>query len=90
MGIAMWIEVIGFAGSALAVLTYWMREMLPLRIVAVLAGICFLIYASALGSYPLILMEVTLLPINGYRLLELLRAGKAGQASPRIQGRRAA
>ena len=85
----MWIEVIGFAGSALAVLTYWMREMLPLRIVAVFGGICFLIYASALGSYPLILMEVTLLPINAYRLLELLRAGEAGRGPSRNQGRRA-
>ena len=31
----LWIEVIGFCGSALAILTYWMREMIPLRIVAV-------------------------------------------------------
>ena len=79
----MWIELIGFAGSALAVLTYWMREMLPLRVAAVLGCICFLIYATVLGSYPLILMEAMLLPINAYRLLELLRSDEAGQGSRR-------
>jgi len=74
-----WIEVIGFAGSGLAVLTYWMREMLPLRIAAVLGCICFLIYASFMGSYPLIVMEITLLPIDAYRLLELLRRAEPAE-----------
>jgi Bacterial inner membrane protein len=68
-----WIEVIGFCGSALAILTYWMREMIPLRIVAVLGCVCFLAYALLIGAYPLIVMEAILLPINLYRLAELLR-----------------
>lgn len=68
-----WIEVIGFCGSALAILTYWMREMIPLRIVAVLGCLCFLAYALLIGAYPLIVMEAILLPINLYRLAELLR-----------------
>ena len=68
-----WIELIGFCGSILAVWTYWMREMIPLRIVAVLGCICFLTYGILIRSYPLIAMEATLLPINAYRLLQLLR-----------------
>ena len=73
----LWIEVIGFCGSALAILTYWMREMIPLRIVAVAGCVCFLSYGFLIGSYPLILMEATLLPINLYRLVELLRPTRA-------------
>lgn len=72
-----WIEVIGYCGSALAVLTYWMREMIPLRIAAVAGCVCFLSYGLLIGSYPLILMEATLLPINLYRLVELLRPTRA-------------
>ena len=72
-----WIEVIGYCGSALAILTYWMREMIPLRIAAVAGCVCFLSYGLLIGSYPLILMEATLLPINLYRLVELLRPTRA-------------
>lgn len=75
-----WIEVIGFCGSLLAILTYWMRAMIPLRIAAVLGCLCFLVYALLIGSYPLILMEATLLPINLYRLAELLRPARSTRA----------
>jgi uncharacterized protein with PQ loop repeat len=69
-----WVEYIGFCGSALAVWTYWMREMIPLRIVAVVGCLCFLAYGALIQSYPIMLMELTLLPINAYRLFQLLRA----------------
>ena len=74
-----WIEVIGFCGSLLAILTYWMREMIPLRIAAVAGSVCFLTYGILIASYPVILMEATLLPINLYRLFELLRPARAGR-----------
>jgi hypothetical protein len=75
-----WIELVGFCGSALAIWTYWMREMIPLRIVAVLGCICFLTYGALIGSHPIMLMELTLLPINSYRLFQLLRARPTAQA----------
>jgi CRP/FNR family cyclic AMP-dependent transcriptional regulator len=68
-----WIELVGFCGSALAVWTYWMREMVPLRVVAVAGCVCFLTYGILIESYPIMLMESTLLPINSYRLFQLLR-----------------
>jgi hypothetical protein len=68
-----WIEVIGFAGSFFAVLTYWMRDMVWLRIAAMLSCIFFIAYAALIGSYPLLAMELALLPINAWRLAELRR-----------------
>jgi len=68
-----WIEALGFVGSGFAVLTYWMRDMLWLRIAAVLSCIFFIAYAALIGSYPLLTMELVLLPINACRLAELLR-----------------
>jgi hypothetical protein len=68
-----WIELVGFCGSALAVWTYAMREMVPLRTAAVAGCVCFLTYGILIESYPIILMESALLPINSYRLFQLLR-----------------
>jgi len=82
-----WIESIGFCGSVLAVWTYWMREMVPLRIVAVLGCVCFLTYGALIRSYPIIAMEATLLPINAYRLLQLLRDRRFAQAAVAPAGR---
>ena len=53
--------------------------MLALRVVAILSCIFFFAYAAMIGSYPLILMEATLLPINLYRLVELLRPARASR-----------
>ncbi|CCV08094.1 Cyclic nucleotide-binding protein (fragment) [Mesorhizobium metallidurans STM 2683] len=68
-----WIEAIGFLGSLFTVLTYSMKEMLWLRVAALLSCLAFVTYGTLIGSLPLILMELTLLPINAWRLIELIR-----------------
>jgi len=68
-----WIEVIGYAGTVSTVLTYSMKHMLSLRIMALISTTCFLGYAAYIQSIPLMLTEAILAPINLYRLLELLR-----------------
>ena len=80
-----WTETIGFLGSGFAVLTYWMRDMLPLRIAAVLSCLFFIAYAIAIASVPLLLMETILLPINAYRLFELRRGKAAIQATSHLR-----
>ena len=67
-----WTEAIGFLGSIFTVLTYSMKAMLWLRITGVLSCLCFATYGVLIGSLPLILMELMLLPINAWRLFELL------------------
>ena len=61
--------------------------MLPLRIAALLSCIFFIAYAAMIGSWPLLLMEFVLLPINAVRLLELRRARSASQADPTAPSR---
>jgi len=72
-GAMSWIELVGYCGSAMAVWTYWMRDMIALRIVAVIGSLCFLTYGALISSSPVMMMELTLLPINSYRLFQLLR-----------------
>jgi hypothetical protein len=69
-----WVELVGYCGSALAIWTYWMRDIVPLRVVAIIGSVCFLAYGALIGSVPVMMMEVTLLPINSYRLFQLLRS----------------
>jgi hypothetical protein len=77
-----WIEAAGYAGTGFTIMSYSMRGMLRLRVAAVLSSASFLTYAGLMGSYPLIVMEVVLLPINGYRLIELLWTAPSDIAHP--------
>ena len=74
-----WIEAFGYAGTGFTILAYSMRRLLPLRIVAILSSASFLVYAGLIGSAPLMLMEAALLPINAWRLFELIRPAPARQ-----------
>jgi energy-converting hydrogenase Eha subunit E len=75
-----WIEAIGFFGTACAIAADAMRRMLPLRIAAVLSSLFFLAYGVLIGSMPMIAMELILLPINSFRLLELIRDRRAAES----------
>lgn len=79
-----WIEVIGFMGSLFTVLTYSMKDMLWLRITALLSCMSFIIYGAMIESWPLIVMELMLLPINVWRLIELRRADRLAITDPQM------
>ncbi len=68
-----WSDMIGYAGTGFTIMAYSMRRMLSLRVAAVLSSVALLVYAVLTGSGPIIVMELILLPINSYRLIELLR-----------------
>lgn len=67
-----WIEAVGWLASALTVATYTMNTMIPLRILAIASSVCFAIYAAILQLWPLLAMELLLLPINIYRFWQIL------------------
>jgi len=69
-----WIEMIGFAGTGFTILAYGARQLVPLRILGIGSSLAFLAYGLLTHSYPLVIMEAVLLPINSWRLAELLAA----------------
>ncbi len=75
-----WIEAIGYAGTGLTILAYGAKHLIPLRIASILSSLAFLTYGLLSESYPLVLMEVILLPINTFRLLELLFSRRRAEA----------
>jgi hypothetical protein len=66
-------EVIGWVGSVLMVATFAMKRMIPLRITGICANCFMIVYAFALGIYPVLAIQTCLLPINIYRLVQMRR-----------------
>lgn len=69
----LWVELIGYSGTALTVVAYAMKTSIRLRVAGILSSVAFLVYGYLTASYPIMLMEMLLLPLNALRLLEMLR-----------------
>ena len=67
-----WVDAIGFLGTGLTIATYAMRSMVALRVAALMSNGAFLANGLLIASYPIVLMEVALLPLNAVRLYERL------------------
>jgi CRP-like cAMP-binding protein len=67
------IEIIGFLGAGLMVLTLGMRTMIPLRIVGIASSVVQIIFALLAGIMPMLVQHSILLPMNIYRLYQQLR-----------------
>lgn len=65
-------ELLGWLGAGTTVATYAMRTMMPLRIMAIISSVMFLVYGVSVQAWPLVAMEVMLLPLNLWRLRQLL------------------
>jgi len=76
----MWLVIAGWIASALVFSTFFMKTMLPLRLVAIASNVAFMTYALlglAYGDfgrlYPIFVLHACLLPLNVVRLLESRR-----------------
>lgn len=65
-----WVNVLGYVGAMLVGTTFYMRSMIPLRSFAISSNFCFITYAyfHSPQLYPVLILHVTLLPLNVIRL----------------------
>jgi hypothetical protein len=63
-------DLLGYIASALVVLTFYMKEMAPLRAAALCSNVCFLGYGLCLHLGPVVLLHTALIPINLVRLVQ--------------------
>jgi hypothetical protein len=54
-------------------MTYYMRTMVPLRIISIVANLFYIAYGYLYPSYFVLGLYLTILPINFYRLIEMRR-----------------
>ena len=67
-----WIEAFGYLGALMTLATFSMKTMLHLRIVGIVANLAFITYGVLDHVYPVLLLHMTLLPLNVWRLWQLL------------------
>lgn len=69
----MLIELFGYLGSTLVVVSMLMSSVVKLRVINVAGSIISGTYALIIGSFPLALMNICLIIINVYNLFKLLK-----------------
>jgi CRP/FNR family cyclic AMP-dependent transcriptional regulator len=65
-----WSELAGYLASALVFLTFCMKTIIPLRLLAIASNVAFIVYAAAAGLMPVLLLHATLLPLNILRTIQ--------------------
>ena len=71
---------LGYTASVLVFLTFSLTEMRWLRVAAIGSNVAFIVYAGSGGMVPIFILHSTLLPMNLYRLVQILRAQAVGRA----------
>ena len=81
-------DLIGYLAALLVAAAFCMKSIVGLRSVAILRNIAFLTYAHLGGLMPVLLLHLVLLPVNLFRLGQILeignrlRRGSAGATRP--------
>ena len=76
MNAKMALEIFGYIGSALVVISMLMSSIVKLRIINTIGSVISFVYALFCGAMPLALMNICLIIINLYGLYKLLRSKK--------------
>ena len=70
------IELIGYCGSLLVVISMLMTSVIKLRIINTIGSVIFAGYAFVIHSYPTAFMNLFLVGINVYNLVKLIKNDK--------------
>jgi len=70
-------DLLGYAASCAVLATFLMRTMAPLRLVAILSNVLFLVFGYIDQIYPVFFLHMALLPINTWRFV----AAKTGETA---------
>lgn len=67
-------DLIGYVASSLVFATFYVKRILTLRLIAICSNVAFILYAFGYHLHPIFILHSLLLPLNIYRILELLRS----------------
>lgn len=74
-------EALGYLAAVLVLVTFWMKAMIPLRLVALTSNVVCIAYGLLLGLAPVLILHAILLPLNAYRLIQMRRLVKETRAA---------
>lgn len=67
------LQLLGFLAACLMFSTFYMKNMIPLRIIGMASNATFIVYAVNAQVWPLLVLHVVLLPMNFFRLIQMRR-----------------
>jgi len=82
------VEVVGWMAAGMTLLTYSQKTMMRLRITGIASNLLFITWSIAIGVVPTLILHACLLPLNLYRLAQILRMkreaedARLGEVSP--------
>jgi hypothetical protein len=79
-------DLLGYAASCAVLATFLMRNMVPLRLIAILSNVLFLAFGYMQHIYPIFFLHLALLPINAWRLVAAQELAKARLALQSMTG----
>ncbi|HSA79239.1 MAG TPA: cyclic nucleotide-binding domain-containing protein [Geminicoccaceae bacterium] len=83
-------EFAGYIASILVFITFYMKTMVPLRIVGICGNVAFITYSALDGLVPIFILHSALLSLNIFRLHQILKlvseAREAARGEVAIEG----
>jgi CRP-like cAMP-binding protein len=67
-----WIEATGYLAALITIATFYMKTMIPLRVVGMASNVAWIAYGALAGVYPPLVLHVLLLPLNAIRLKQMI------------------
>jgi CRP/FNR family transcriptional regulator, cyclic AMP receptor protein len=75
-------DFVGYAAAVLVFGTFWMKTMIPLRVLGLASNVLFIAYGYLAGAYPPLVLHMLLFPLNVMRLRQMfLLSRQVAQAS---------
>ncbi len=68
-----WVQGLGILAACLMFSTFYMKNMIPLRVIGIASNITFIIYTLNAEIWPVFALHSVLLPMNVCRLIQMLR-----------------
>lgn len=65
------VDVLGLGAGALVLATFYLKTMIPLRVVAIASNIAFASYGILADAIPIVILHALLLPLNVLRLHQM-------------------
>jgi hypothetical protein len=65
------VEIIGYIAASLVFATFYVKNIMTLRLIAVSSNVAFIIYGLGGNLHPIFILHSLLLPLNLYRIFEL-------------------
>lgn len=70
-------DALGFVAAGLVLATFCMKQLVPLRALATMSNVTFIMYGYWGRIEPVLVLHIALLPVNLFRLRQALTAERS-------------